>query len=114
MSKLNLSQSRDLLQDFEFGRLFVEELGWSRAASPVSKKLAIGDLKVSQRQIAELAGVAVFEITSKDGAIPNKKQQTAIHREISKTHFENLLIQLKISSNLHLNVLTNSVMNSKP
>lgn len=94
MPKLNLSQSRDLLQAFDFTNLFVEQLGWSHAASPKPKKLTLGDVEISQKQIAELGGVVVFEITTSDGTIPNAKQQAAIHKELSKTHYENVLIFL--------------------
>ena len=84
MPKLNLSHARDLLQAFDFATLFVEELGWSHAASPKAKKLAVADVDVSQKQIAELGGVAVFEITVADGAIPSAKQQAAIHKRFQK------------------------------
>lgn len=94
MSKLNLIQSRDLLQAFDFTNLFVEQLGWSHAASPKPKTLNVAELEVSQKQIAQLGGVVVFEITTNAGTIPTAKQQALIHREISKTHYENVLIFL--------------------
>jgi hypothetical protein len=47
-----------------------------------------------QRQIADLSGVVVFEITAQDGTIPDAKTRAAIHKDIAKLHHENLLIFL--------------------
>ncbi len=92
MAKLDVQKARDLLQAFDFGKLFVEELGWSqptnRQAIPFDCK---GD-KFQRRQIAQLSGVVVLEITSSDGKIPGAKALAAIHKEVSKLHHENLLI----------------------
>ncbi len=92
MAKLDVQKARDLLQTFDFGKLFVEELGWSqptnRQAIPFDCK---GD-KFQRKQIAQLSGVVVLEITSSDGKIPGAKALAAIHKEVSKLHHENLLI----------------------
>jgi hypothetical protein len=87
---LNLSRTRELLQDFDFSRLFIEELGWSR---PSSSKLVQTDNGVTfeRRQIAQLAGVVVFEVWTGE-SIPDAKARVAISKEISKLHHENLLI----------------------
>ena len=45
-----------------------------------------------RREIAELSGVPVFEITGEDRGIPDAKTRTAIHKEIAKVHHENLLV----------------------
>ncbi len=47
-------------------------------------------------EIAELAGVAVFEVrtTAANGKIPDANTRKAIHREISRSYLENLLIFL--------------------
>lgn len=42
--------------------------------------------------IAQLAGVAVFEVTADDGNIPNAATCRALANEISQLHYENLLI----------------------
>jgi|GEM_PF-171079 len=90
---LNLSRTRELLQSFDFGKLFVEELGWS---NPTSSKAVNEEIKGSsfqRKQIAQLAGVAVFEVST-EGPIPDGKTRAAISKEISKLHHENLLIFL--------------------
>jgi len=92
MAKLDVQKARDLLQAFDFGKLFVEELGWSlptnRQSTPFDRK---GN-GFQRKQIAQLAGVVVLEITSSDGKIPSKQSLAAIHKEISKLNHENLLI----------------------
>jgi hypothetical protein len=88
---LNLSRTRELLQSFDFGKLFVEELGWS---NPKASKAVIDEIKgasFQRQQIAQLAGVAVFEVST-EGPIPDGKTRAAISKEISKLHHENLLI----------------------
>jgi hypothetical protein len=92
MAKLDVQKARDLLQAFDFGKLFVEELGWSQ---PANRQLISFDCKgdkFQRKQIAQLSGVAVLEVTSPDGKIPDRKALAAIHKEISKLHHENLLI----------------------
>jgi len=92
MPTLNIQETRDLLQQFNFRQLFTESLGWShvRGQKPVAwqKNGAQGQ----RVMIAQLAGVAVFEVTTDDGAIPNAATCRALANEISQLHYENLLI----------------------
>jgi type I restriction-modification system DNA methylase subunit len=90
---LDVQRTRDLLTDFAFHRLFIEELGWSNPTSgkkPVSVEVA--DQSIERTAIAELAGVMVFEITVADGLIPDAKTRRAIHHAIASLYHENLLI----------------------
>uniref|UniRef100_UPI003593AF98 Eco57I restriction-modification methylase domain-containing protein n=1 Tax=Nostoc sp. TaxID=1180 RepID=UPI003593AF98 len=43
-------------------------------------------------KIAELSGVAIFEVTATDGKIPDAKARVTIHQEVTKLIAENLLI----------------------
>ncbi|MEK6563668.1 MAG: DNA methyltransferase [Candidatus Omnitrophota bacterium] len=92
MSKLNITRTQDLLQKFDFEKLFIEELGWSKPGSKKTENKEIFDIKFSFRQIAELAGVVALEISTSEGKIPDAKTRKAIHKELSKTYHENLLI----------------------
>ena len=92
MAKLNVEYTRAALQNFEFRRLFVEELGWSNPTDPRSIPQTIKDVPFLRKAIAELSGAVVFEITTPDGAIPDSKARVIIAREIQKLHFENVLI----------------------
>ncbi len=89
---INLPQSRQLLNDFDFGALFIEQLGWSQPTSRRVESFDIDGQACQRRQIAQLAGAVVFEVTCDVGRIPAAKTRRAIHKEISKHHHENLLI----------------------
>ena len=53
MAKLDVQKARDLLQAFDFGKLFVEELGWSQ---PTSRQLKLLDGTTSQQPRQGLSG----------------------------------------------------------
>jgi hypothetical protein len=89
---LDLNRARACLQNFEFSKLFIEELGWSQPASRQTVSMTCGEQTIVRRQVAQLAGVVTFEITTQDGHIPNTKTRASVHKEISKLHHENLLI----------------------
>jgi hypothetical protein len=91
---LNLNQARDCLQGFEFSKLFIEELGWSQPTSRQATSMTCRDLPFTRRQVSQLAGVVVFEVSAQDGQIPDAKTRAAVHKEISALHHENLLIFL--------------------
>uniref|UniRef100_UPI0035941B8D hypothetical protein n=1 Tax=Nostoc sp. TaxID=1180 RepID=UPI0035941B8D len=67
---LNFQRTRDLLYNFEFSKLFIEELGWSKPSRQKAVTLKIDDKTYQYQKIAELSGVAIFEITAADGKIP--------------------------------------------
>ena len=83
---------KDCLGRFDFQSLFVEELGWSQPSSARPAKLEAAGEEFSRRQIAELGGVSVFEVTAGSGTIPPAKTRAAVHKEIAGLHHENLLI----------------------
>jgi len=90
---------QECLASFEFGRLFVEELGWSRPRTGNSVPCSAYGQEFSGRPIAQLGGVSVLEVTSAEGAIPAAKTRAAIHREIAGEHQENLLIFINAGRN---------------
>lgn len=92
MAKLDLQRTRDFLQQFDFRSLFTEELGWSQASSRKSIPWQKNDAQGSRVMIAELSGVAVFEVTTDGGDIPGVTTCRALADEVSKQHYENLLI----------------------
>ncbi|MDJ0617511.1 MAG: putative DNA binding domain-containing protein [Calothrix sp. MO_192.B10] len=96
---LNFQRTRDLLYKFQFEDLFIEELGWSQGTQRKPIQLEIEEKAYEYKCIAEVSGVAVFEVTAAvmtsvgaDGAIPEAKIRTAIHQEVTKLKAENLLI----------------------
>ena len=90
--KLNFQRTRDLLYNFQFGDLFIEELGWSQPSRKKAVGLEIENKTYQYQCIAEISGVAVFEVRATDGAIPEAKIRAAIHKEITNLIAENLLI----------------------
>ena len=94
MSTLNISRTRELLQHFEFKRLFIEELGWSQPAIRKPVPITHQGTEFEQRHIAELSGVVVVEVSAKDGKIPHAKLRVSLYKDIAKQHHENLLIFL--------------------
>jgi Eco57I restriction-modification methylase len=89
---LNLNNARKCLADFEFSKLFIEELGWSRPSSRLTVSMTCKAQVFSRRQVAQLAGVVVFEVTAQNGQIPDARTRAALHKEIAAHHHENLLI----------------------
>lgn len=91
---LNLNQARGFLQSFEFSQLFIEELGWSQPTTRQSLQMNYKEESFTLRQIAQLAGVVVFEVTGETGIMPDSKTRAALHKDISTLHHENLIIFL--------------------
>jgi hypothetical protein len=89
---LNVPHTRERLQSFDFGPLFVEELGWEPPASRRVESGKVKDLAYSRKPVARLSGIGVFEITADGGAIPDARTRAAIHHQISEHCYENLLI----------------------
>jgi hypothetical protein len=89
---MNLPNARKLLQQFDFTRLFVEELGWSNPSSGKSLPMSVKGIAFNRREVAQLSGVVVIEIVADDGTIPDAEGRVAIHKEIAKLHHENVLI----------------------
>ncbi|WP_341735923.1 hypothetical protein [Microcoleus sp. CAWBG640] len=87
-----LTESRQLLQDFEFNKLFVQKLGWDNPSSHKTVPLEIEGETYSRKAISQLNKVVVYEIISASGNIPNSAQRLTIYREIVHISAENLLI----------------------
>lgn len=96
---MNVDNARRLLGEFKFGLLFTEELGWSQptAERRASVAEASSGLVYSRRMIAQLAGVAVFEVWT-DAGLPDRKARDAIERDIARSYRENLCICLDKAS----------------
>src|SRR6266487_7117431 len=91
---INFDTTRSYLQAFNFTRLFIEILGWSNAKGIKTIELKVEDIGFKMTPISQLAGVVVFEASAKNGLLPNAKVRAAVHKEISKLQYENLIIFL--------------------
>lgn len=90
----HIEKARQVLQNFQFGNLFVEELGWNQPGFTRSYTLEEQNIPYTFRPIAELSGVMAFEVTAVNGSIPDGKVREALQRQIAARHHENLLIFL--------------------
>ena len=95
MSSLNLEQFSTHLQQLNFNLLFTDVLGWNHppASERIWRNDAAKDIHYQRRMVAELSGVAVLEIAA-EGGWPDEAQRMAIWRQVSQSHYENLLIFL--------------------
>ncbi|MBW4689196.1 MAG: ATP-binding protein [Komarekiella atlantica HA4396-MV6] len=89
---LNFQRTRDFLYNFQFNDLFIKELGWSQPSKKKTLSLEVDEKTYHYKSIAEISGVAVFEVVAADGAIPEAKVRVEIYKEITKLINENLLI----------------------
>ena len=99
---IQFKEMRDRLHQFDFGGLFVENLGWSRP--PIAEKkwrtVSIKDDSYERRAVAGLGGVMVFEVRRSNGRIPDAEHRKQIFRDIEKQYHEHLLIFLDGSPEL--------------
>jgi Eco57I restriction-modification methylase/Schlafen, AlbA_2 len=91
---IDMMRVRQALQSFDLHTLFVQELGWNNPKNPRSIQWSCKDVPVRRREIANLAGVVVFEVTTDDGTIPDETLRRAIAHDVAQLHLENLLIFL--------------------
>jgi hypothetical protein len=82
--------SRQYLQGFEFQSLFLENLNWSRPTSKRVEPIVVEDVTYRRRMIAQVAGVAVYEVVA--GQMPGETVRQEIYRQTVEVSAENLLI----------------------
>lgn len=83
-------QFNQLIKEFKFGKLF-NELGWDRVK--LLQNIAVKEEEFLLTGIAEKRGFVVFTCTAKsDGKIPDVNSRKKIDRDITKYHFEHLII----------------------
>jgi len=94
VAKLKPRSARRHLQDFAFGDLFVDDLGWN--LPEFSKPLTVEHKETSWKisEISQLSGFRVLEVTptSSETSFPDKKTQTALWKKIAPHAVENILI----------------------
>ncbi len=94
MMTLDRNRARKLLSEFDFQRLFIEEMNWNSV--PQGQAVPIGDTGYKRRLIAEMSGVAALEIfpLEPDGRLPDRQSSDRIHRQIEQAAYENVIIFL--------------------
>jgi hypothetical protein len=91
MPRIDLVETKRLLDDFDFRQLFTEQLGWSQPDRAKLAPVTAAGTTATLQPISQLGGVAVLEVMTGDG-IPDAKARRALHTEVSRLHHENLLI----------------------
>lgn len=94
MAGFDFEKARAYLGKFQFQDLFIDLLGWENADKIRRVTTQVNENQYQAVPISNLAGIAVFEVASPDGKIPDKTIRNAIHQQISKLHHENLIIFL--------------------
>ena len=61
-AKLDVQRTKQLLEAFDFPRLFVEELGWNNPDGRQPIRVQAGEDAYEARPVAELGGVAVLAL----------------------------------------------------
>ncbi len=89
---LDLNKARKYLSDFDFQSLFIDNLGWSNPRSSHPLTFSVKDAEFTSLQVAQLAGVMILEVSSKNGQIPDAKIRATLHKKVSELHYENILI----------------------
>ncbi|OGL45810.1 MAG: hypothetical protein A2161_22645, partial [Candidatus Schekmanbacteria bacterium RBG_13_48_7] len=88
---LNTQRARELLHEFDFKKLFIEELGWDHHSG--EHPLNIKNEKYDIKAIAQKRGVQIFECSGcEDGKSPEYSIRKIIDKEISKIAYEHLII----------------------
>ena len=94
--QINRDRTRQLLRDFEFETLWIEELGWDRHREEVATEIREREGDESEyilTTIAQKRGMAVFLCPARtDGSIPDYAIRRKIQREVARSAHENLII----------------------
>jgi len=94
--QIDRERARQLLKDFEFKSLLVEELGWNRPRGEVVTEIreqGADEHGYLLTAIAEKRGMAVFLCPARiDGTIPDYATRRKIQREAAKSVLEHLII----------------------
>jgi hypothetical protein len=89
--KLDTNRTHKHLKDFDFKKLFVEELGWNHYNKHLEIPLDSHNFTLSA--IAEKKGMAAFTCSpSADGRIPDYAARRKIEKEIAKSIHEHIII----------------------
>jgi len=88
---LDFTRCRDLLNAFDFGRLFVEHIGWDRHGGELS--VDVGGETYPLNGLAQKRGVQILECHAPDGdAIPDYNTRKKIEKQVTKAAYEHLII----------------------
>ncbi len=87
----NAGNAKKLLEQFDFAKLFIEELGWDRHTADLS--VPIGGATYTLRAVAEKRGMVAWVCHAPTGQqIPDRAARKKIETQVAKTTLEHLII----------------------
>ena len=87
---VNLDRMRDCLSQFDFHRLFIEELGWNRHDACL--EIHVDGRTFALSTVAEKCGLAAFVCSAENnGTIPDYPVRRKIERQVAKKAYEHLM-----------------------
>jgi hypothetical protein len=87
----NTVRVKHLLQNFDFRKLFIDELGWNKASGAVPA--ALDGSAFQFNAVAEKCGLRVFEcVIPTRQEFPNRPARMKLEKQLAKTAFEHLLL----------------------
>ena len=87
----NAGKVRTLLEQFDFPKLFIEELGWDRHSADLS--IPISGTTFALRAVAEKRGMVAWVCEAASGQqIPDRATRKKIETQVAKTTLEHLII----------------------
>ena len=92
---MNRAKARELLHEFAFQPLFVDQMGWGSVLENAPRPIG-EDGDYMRRLIAQSSGVAVLEVfpCAPGDGLPDAKTRDKLHQQIEKVAYENVLIFL--------------------
>ena len=89
--QISRDRIRQLLRDFEFETLFIEELGWDRHTQRLN--VTVDEIEYLLTAIAHKRGMVVFLCAATpDGTVPDSQIRRKIQREVARSVHEHLII----------------------
>lgn len=87
----NAGNAKKLLEQFDFAKLFIEELGWDRHSADLS--VPISGATYTLRAVAEKRGMVAWVCQAPTGQqIPDRAARKKIETQVAKTTLEHLII----------------------
>jgi hypothetical protein len=87
----NAGNAKELLAQFDFAKVFIDELGWDRHGAELS--VAISGATYTLRAVAEKRGMVAWVCQAPTGQqIPDRAARKKIETQVAKTTLEHLLI----------------------
>ena len=90
---MDISQLREHLINFQFNKMFVEDLGWEHPKNPTTGKIKITDTLISYSRIAEISGVPVLKFSQETlKKFNSNSERKKFHKAIQKQEIKHLAL----------------------